>query len=110
MSIYMIFYILIFTPFIFYSLINIFEKNKNSNNYAFFFISSLILAYTIPIFFFNFQNYIISTLMSLILFSFITILSFKFYQKNNYSLLYTVPAIYFTYYTFCFCLAINLNH
>lgn len=109
MTLYMFFYIIIFTPFIFFSLMNIFDNTKINSSCAFYFFTSLILNFILPIFFFNFKNLIFSTLISLILLSFIVILSFRLYQKNKNSLTYTIPAMCFTYYTFCYILATNLN-
>lgn len=110
MIIYMIFYILIFTPFIFFSLTNIFEFKEINRSYLFYFLSLLILGYSLPLFFFYFENYIIATLISLLLLGLLTITSYKFYKKSEFSLLYTLPALHFTYYTFCYILAINLTH
>ncbi|MFI3260428.1 MAG: hypothetical protein R3Y13_01795 [bacterium] len=109
MNLYIFFYVIIFTTFVFFTLVNLFESKKFDKTDIFYLISSIILSYLLPIFFFKYQNYVISSLIILIILGLITILSFKLYKFNISTSLYCIPAWMLTYYTFCYILAINLT-
>ena len=110
MILYMIFYILILTPYIFFSLYNITFKEKLYEETFFYFLSSLVLIFILPIFFYKYNNYIISSLISLILLFFIAIISYRYYKDNKYSLIYLLSLNILNYYTFCYILATSLTH
>lgn len=108
MKIYLLFYIIIFTPFLFFSLEKTFFKNHIDETNAFYLLSIIILNFSLPIFFFIFKSYSLASLLALLDFGFVVMLAQRIFKNNLSSLFYLVPTIGFYYYTFCFMLAVNL--
>ncbi len=106
---YMIFYILTFLLFSIFTFFSISENKYLKNNYLFFYISIYIFIITIPIYFYNFESVILSTIFSVICFYFTSILTYYVYKHKKYYAILLLPFNFFNYYTFCYLLALSLN-
>lgn len=108
MLIYMIVFTIVITPVVYLSILHTTDDNIYKNNIIFYFLVSLILIYSLPLFFFMYTNYVLSTLVMLGILISICINSFYLYLLNKKNIYFILPMNIFNYFTFCYLLAINL--
>lgn len=110
MTIYLLLYALIYTPLLYNSLKYTFYKEKINQSIAYYTISIILLSYALPLYFFKFQNYTLSSLIILLILGYLTVLVYTLFRKNKKTLVISALALLFTYYTFCYILATNLTN
>ncbi len=105
MTLYIIIYFLSFYLFTYISIDTIIKNKKNRNDYLFYYISIYVLSFIIPAFYYHFNNYIISLFLSITLFYFSTILTYKLTKVYFHNIYYLVLFPAFLYFNVCYILA-----